>query len=84
MRHKKQWSMGPLGVFLCLLAGCALQPSAPTRFYMLSPIQGPDVKLKFAERDRSLAITFLTPTTKPDAAGCRTFRVFAWLPAPAG
>jgi len=37
--------------------------------------------VKFAEKDRSLATTFLTPIIKPDVVGCRIFRVFAWSPA---
>lgn len=35
-----------------LLQGCAMQPSAPTQFYMLQPISGSELKLKFAARDQ--------------------------------
>ena len=56
MRYKKLRSLGLLGVLLCLWAGCAVKPSAPTQFYLLSPIEGSDIKLKFAERDQYLIV----------------------------
>ena len=58
MRDKKSWqsSIVLVGSFLLLLGGCVGQSSAPTRFYMLSPVPGPEVKLKFAERDQYLIV----------------------------
>ncbi len=54
MEHKGTWKISAvlLGLLLWVLTGCVGQASAPTRFYMLKPIEGSEIKLKFAERDR--------------------------------
>jgi uncharacterized lipoprotein YmbA len=58
MRDKKSWqsSIVLVGFFFLLLGGCVGQSSAPIRFYMLSPVPGPEIKLKFAERDQYLIV----------------------------
>jgi len=54
MKRKKSWQSEMLlfGFFFLFLGGCVGGPSAPTRFYMLRPISGSEIKLKFAERDQ--------------------------------
>ena len=54
MNRKKSWKSEWLlfGFLFLFLGGCIGQTSAPTRFYMLKPIAGSEIKLKFAERDQ--------------------------------
>jgi len=54
MKRKKSWKSELLlfGFYFLFLGGCMGGPSAPTRFYMLRPIAGSEIKLKFAERDQ--------------------------------
>jgi uncharacterized lipoprotein YmbA len=54
MKHKRSWKSVVLllGILFLFLGGCVGQPSAPSRFYMMGPISGSEIKLKFAERDR--------------------------------
>jgi uncharacterized lipoprotein YmbA len=58
MMHKKIWKISAalLGFLLSVLTGCVGQASAPTRFYMLKPIVGSEIKLKFAARDRYVIV----------------------------
>ena len=58
MKHKKSWKSEWLlfGFLFLFLGGCMGQVSAPTRFYMLKPIAGSEMKLKFAARDRYVIV----------------------------
>ena len=52
------------GLFLLAPIGCVGKASAPTRFYMLKPIAGAPMNLKFAERD-GFVIVGLAPIQVP-------------------
>ena len=54
MKRKKSWKSELLlfGFYFLFLGGCMGGPSAPTRFYMLRPIAGSEIKLKFVEKDQ--------------------------------
>jgi len=58
MRRKQSLPVAVVlvGAFLLILGGCITQASAPTRFYMLSPIPGPKTELKVAEGDQFIIV----------------------------
>lgn len=43
-------------IFLLILGGCSLKPSAPTKFYMLSPLATPGVEKKDGPCEECMAI----------------------------